>query len=493
MEKPMVPDERDRRFDKALARHLRSAAPAGEAARLPAVPASQGGSCPDSETLAAYHERSLLPEELNSWKEHFVGCANCQNILAQLEATDEISFEAAEREEVVEKGSEPVIAARSAEAFPAAAAPGQSQRAAGATPPKKSRRALRLRGARWQWLAPAGAIAAGLLVWIALHENQPLAPPSLKQVQVASQQGPPPPPPTPSVSTAVAEVSPSEKTALKKPQSAADEFSSANTRSASGAVKSDGKQEYLAQVSPSRSMADKENRLRKDRERSSSVDLLRAEEQLDRDAKTVTGARQENAEVQLQTQTANAQSQNQLNINSPKVPGPAPLPQMEAKKMKAASAAPAAAPPPTQPAVVGDVGSSYNSSAAVEVTSAISNPRLISPPGSSVIWRAGRSGLIELSKDGGSSWSRQSSGVLADLLTGSAPSDKVCWIVGRVGAILLTTDGGAHWTLIPSPLSEDLGGIRATDERHATIWNARNTKNFETSDGGLTWKPVPNP
>src|SRR6266566_1040446 len=202
MEKPMAPDERDRRFDKALARHLRSAAPTGEAARLPAAPASQGGSCPDSETLAAYHERSLLPEELNSWKEHFVGCANCQNILAQLEATDEISFEAAEREEVVEKGSEPVIAARSA----------------GAAPPKKSRRALLLRGARWQWLAPAGAIAAGLLVWIALHENQPLAPPSLKHVQVASQQGPPPPPPTPSVSTAATEVSPSEKAARKKPQ-----------------------------------------------------------------------------------------------------------------------------------------------------------------------------------------------------------------------------------------------------------------------------------
>src|SRR6267143_297085 len=480
MEKPMAPDERDRRFDKALARHLRSA-----------VPASQGGSCPDSETLAAYHERSLLPEELNSWKEHIVGCDNCQNILAQLEATDEISLPAAEREEVLAKRSEPVIAARNVEAFPAAPAPGQSQRTAGAAPPKKSRRALLLRGARWQWLAPAGAIAAGLLVWIALHENQPLAPPSLKQVQVASQQGPPPPPPTPSVSTAVPEVSPSEKAALKKPQSAADEFSSANTRGASGAVKSDGKPEFLARVSPSRSMADKESRLRKDAGRSSSVDLLRAEEQLDRDAKTVTSARQENAEVQLQTQAANAQSQNQLNINSPKVRGPAPLPQMEAKRMKAASAAPAA--PPSQPAAVGGVASSYNSSASLEVARAISNPRLISPPGSSVIWRAGRSGLIELSKDGGSSWSRQSSGVLADLLTGSAPSDKVCWIVGRVGAILLTTDGGVHWTLIPSPLSEDLDGIRATDERHATIWNARNTKNFETSDGGLTWKPVPNP
>ena len=476
----MAPDERDRSFDRALARHLRSA-----------VPASQGGSCPDSETLAAYHERSLLPEELNSWKEHIVGCANCQNILAQLEATDEISLPAAEREEIVAKGSEPVIAARNVEAFPAAPAPGQSQRTAGAPPPKKSRRALLLRGARWQWLAPAGAIAAGLLVWIALHENQPLPLPSLQQVQVATKQAPPPPPPTPSVSTAVPEISPSARAALKKPQSAADEFASANTGGASRAVKSDGKQEYLAQVSPSKSMADKESRLRKDAERSSSVDLLRAQEQLDRDAKTATGAIQENAEVQLQTQAANVQSQNQLNINSPKVAGPAPLSQTEAKKMKAASAAPAA--PPSRPAAVGGVASSYNSSASLEVAREIFNPRLISPSGSSFIWRAGRSGLIELSKDGGASWSRQTSGVLADLLTGSAPSDKVCWIVGRVGAILLTTDGGAHWTLIPSPLSEDLGGIRATDERHATIWNARNTKNFETSDGGLTWKPVPNP
>ena len=479
----MAPDERDRRFDKALARHLRSAAPAGEAAGLPAVPASQGGSCPDSETLAAYHERSLLPEELNSCKEHIVGCAKCQNILAQLEATDEISLQAAEREEIV---------ARNVEAFPAAPAPGQSQRAAGAAPPKKSRRALLLRGARWEWLAPAGAIAAGLLVWIALHENQPLALPSLKAVQVATNQAPPPPPPpTPSVSTAVTEVSPSAKAALKKPQSAADEFASANTRDASGALKSDGKREYLAQVSPSQPLADKENSLRKDTERRASVDLLRAQEQLDRDAKTATNAIQENAEAQLQTQAANVQSQNQLNINSPKVPGPAPLGQMEAKKMKAASAAPAA--PPSQPSAVGGVAPAYNSSASLEVAREISNPRLISPPGSNFIWRAGRSGLIELSKDGGSSWSRQTSGVLTDLLTGSAPSDKVCWIVGRVGAILLTTDGGAHWTLISSPLSEDLGGIRATDERHATIWNARNTKNFETSDGGLTWKPVPNP
>jgi hypothetical protein len=35
--------------------------------------------------------------------------------------------------------------------------------------------------------------------------------------------------------------------------------------------------------------------------------------------------------------------------------------------------------------------------------------------------------------------------------------------------------------------------VQATDALHATIWNARHTKSFETSDGGLTWKLTGNP
>src|SRR2546421_712987 len=184
MEKPMAPDERDRRFDKALARHLRPAAPSGEGA----VPASESGACPDSETLAAYHERSLLPGEMNSWKEHIVGCANCQTVLAHLEATDEIPWQAAEQEKVLAQRESALLASASNE----------SQPASPRTLSKKSRRVRLLRGARWQWLAPAGALAAGLLVWIALHENHSLAPPSLEQVQVATRQVAPPPTPPPS-------------------------------------------------------------------------------------------------------------------------------------------------------------------------------------------------------------------------------------------------------------------------------------------------------
>src|ERR1700686_4846390 len=128
LEKPMAPDERDRSFDKALARHLRSAARAGEAARLPEIPASHSGACPDAEKLAAYHESSLLPEQLNPLKEHIVGCARCQSILAQLEATDEISLQAFEAEEVVARESELLRAARSLDASRAPAAAGQIQR-----------------------------------------------------------------------------------------------------------------------------------------------------------------------------------------------------------------------------------------------------------------------------------------------------------------------------------------------------------------------------
>jgi hypothetical protein len=424
----------------------------------------------------------LLPEELNSWKEHIVGCALCQSILAQLEATDEISLQAAEQEEILAvKESEPVMAARNLESFPETAAASQSQRAAEAAPPKKSRRALLLRGARWQWLAPAGAIAAGLLVWIALHENQPLPLPSLNQVQVATKQAPPPP--APSFSAAVPAASPSPKTALKKPQSAADEFASANPQGASDAMKPNQKLDYLARVSPSKPLADKESGLRKDTERDSSVDLLRAEEQVARDARTSSGARQENAEAQMQAQAANVQSQIQSNSNSPKAAGPAPPGQTDNKKKLMKTARAPAAPEPAAAPVAG-----LPAATSMLEIMAVSNPRLIAVPGSNVMWRAGRGGLIEFSKDAGSSWSRQTSGVRADLFSGSAPSDKICWIVGRLGTVLLTTDGGARWNLLSSPMKDDLGGVQASDALHARVWNSIDTKSFETRDGGVTWK-----
>ncbi len=458
----MASDERDRRLDQALARHLRPAAPPGAAARWPA---RESGACPESETLAAYHERSLLPEEMNFWKGHVVGCADCQTVLAHLEATDEIPWPAADQEKVLAQGEAALLAS----------APCPSQPASPLTPAKKSRRVLLFGGARWPWLAPAGALAAGLLVWMVLHENQSWRPRDLPENKNKVAQNPD----LPSVSTVAPRSSRPEESS-RKSQSPVGEDAG---RVASDSIK---QSEKLSEAARMRSPGDKELNTRKDSARDASVDLLTAAQPLDLDAKNPRESLRKKEEAQggnvqaALAQSQNAPTQNQYNYAPQRVPGPSPLNQMEnPKKVKGAVAAAPASPEPPPSAA-----SSFSSSASLELAREISNPRLIS---------AGRSGLIEFSGDGGASWSRQTSGVLAELLGGSAPSDKICWIVGRLGALLLTTDGGAHWASISSPLAEDLGGIRATDAQHATIWNARNTKNFETSDGGRTWKRVPHP
>jgi hypothetical protein len=496
MVKPMAAEERDRIFDQALRRHLRSVAPAGEAAGISNVSASQSGACPDPETLAAYHERSLLPEQLNSLKEHIAGCPNCQTVLALLQRTDEIPLEAAHQEQSLAPSA----------ATPMAAASSQAPAPSPAALPRKSRRARLLRGARWQWLAPAGAIAAGLLLWIAFHENYTPPRPSRSENEIKMAQNKVPPSPA-ARSTAVPPSSAAEKSAatLTHTQSPAGEPAIANRPGFPVATKQSPAPSEATGGRLADSLSDKEGLRRTDRERDASADALTAANNANLDAKKLPeelrkkeDAAVEAAKIQAEiAQLQNSQTQNQSsNYISPKVPGPSPMSQMESsrKSKSTVAAAPAAVPaaPPPPPEKTGVV-SSHDDSTSLKLGRALSSPLLISPPGSNTFWRVGRSGLIEFSRDGGSSWTRQSSGVVADLLTGSAPSDQVCWIVGRVGAILLTTDGGAHWKIVPSPLAEDLGGVRAADALHTTIWNARATKSFETSDGGLTWKPVPNP
>src|SRR5262245_65505965 len=71
-------EDRDQLFAKALARHLRSES-------------AHESSCLDPETLAAYHERMLSAEELASAKSHIVSCVRCQEILACMEASQEVN------------------------------------------------------------------------------------------------------------------------------------------------------------------------------------------------------------------------------------------------------------------------------------------------------------------------------------------------------------------------------------------------------------------
>src|SRR6267154_363881 len=121
-------DDRERSFENALARHLR--------------PSGTPGACSDAETLAAYHEQSLEPGVMASVKAHLSECGRCQQILAQLQATEEIPL-------------------ASDLAHPQAAAAKTAVRVIPARKPTL-----------WRWVATAGALAAALLVWVAVHEDK---------------------------------------------------------------------------------------------------------------------------------------------------------------------------------------------------------------------------------------------------------------------------------------------------------------------------------
>src|SRR5712664_2699079 len=212
MVKTMAPEDRDRNFDKAIARHLRSAAASSDSAKQAAGAPSLRDACPDAETLAAYHERALLPDELNSWKEHIVACAHCQELLAHLELTDDVPLHATEKVEV--------LAMADAKHAPDAQKIETMARPAA----REGRRASRLtHGVRWRWIAPAGAIAASLLVWIALHENEPPFR-SSNEVKIAKNQEPAVAPPPTSMKAPGA--SPDVQRSVSKSPSAADTLSS---------------------------------------------------------------------------------------------------------------------------------------------------------------------------------------------------------------------------------------------------------------------------
>jgi hypothetical protein len=116
---------------------------------------------------------------------------------------------------------------------------------------------------------------------------------------------------------------------------------------------------------------------------------------------------------------------------------------------------------------------------------------VIAAPKGKYVWRVAAAGLIEHSSDYGKTWKAQKSGVTADLISGSAPGEKICWVAGKAGTLLLTTDGGKHWKSVKAPVGSDLDRVQASDAQHARIWSTGNREVYETSNAGLSWAPVP--
>ena len=153
----MAPDDRERKFEKALARQLRSSA--SSSADANALAGASGAPlaalCPDPETLAAYHDGSLSLEERNLWKTHVLSCDSCQLVLAHLATPLDIPLG--------QDAKENVLVAK------------QRVAAAVAASPAPAARPSPIHSLRWLWLVPAGAIAAALVAWVSLQERKPLS------------------------------------------------------------------------------------------------------------------------------------------------------------------------------------------------------------------------------------------------------------------------------------------------------------------------------
>lgn len=488
----MAPDDRDRAFEKALARHLRPSSRAAAELRG----AAPNESCPDPETLAAYHERSLSLQELNSWKQHIAGCGRCQLVLAHLETTEDIPLGVDADENVVARKA-PVFAQSpvhaSSEAMRAASpvlSPTRSVLEKAVAPAGDARKFPRR--TQWRWLAPAGALAAGLLVWVALHESQPARLTTQPPVQEAQNREPSPPP----------------QPVLTAPATTRDEDQRARTPELSADLRADAKKilpqsrgKQLGRQTASASAPNVELDSPKKETAEKTERVVTADAQTADQSKAQTdelSGQRENERPTVVQQSAPAPSQPAFVSTEASAAPAAPAPSAHAKqsqtRVESKSAAVAGAVSSTED---NKISSNLQSMKPFHLAKSPST-RVVSAPGDKLLWLLGSNGLISVSSDNGTTWTQQSSGVTSDLLAGSAPSEQVCWIVGSSGTILRTTDGGAHWFKQNSPTTSDLFSIRATDALHARIWSARDPQShsvtsYQTNDGGMTWTQVSNP
>ena len=456
----MPSDNRDRQLEKALARHLRSD--------------TIDAACPDAETLAAYHERTLSLEEMGQWKQHIAACSRCQETLALVEESNDLQGSEEENRKMMElarttSGAAAVSQMQVEEAVPMAI-PVPRGTASKQTP----KRAASLR-----WVVPVGALAAGLLVWVAVRETRQNQAMKSSQVQVAENRQS-----TPNLPAASAPV-PAQNSSNR------DETTAARTRALDEALK-----------------------------QSTSALLTKPSSSLEKKSSTA-GAAPVLAIPMPDKEKDQAESQavNDL-AESKTAPGPPPpsevsnyvaqnreLPPTQYAQAPSAAANGAAANQKTdtgrllrQQNQVAKPQTQTTEAREVAVTGGALSQSMndVLPEGGTIIvapndaysWRVSSNGRIEHSTDNSRTWMLQKSGVATDLTAGSATSGKVCWVVGKAGTVLLTTDRGKHWKQLTSPTKEDLGGVNAVDDKRASIWTVSHSKSFETNDGGATWAPV---
>ena len=473
----MPAEDRDRQFENALARQLRADA-AGDSA------------CLDPELLAAYHERMLSPEEMIVAKGHVVSCGRCQEVLAQLEATEHVlALRNVEANSVVARTSSQPHSGQVLEEQSSLS----TARPLAREPKNKIASLPDRKNSLLRWAAPAGAIAAGLLLWIGVREVRAPAKSAVQSSQIAdnrpqssgSRNGAPAAPQL--AEKEKAEISRDEAYMIEPavpPAAAPRDDELKNSRSAlnlSDGLRADKKTASPSPKGLSRLAAPAVPAMGRGEGAGSPPagtgvaggKIAAKTDQVQGGFQTIES---EQSQVAVQQNEINQQA-----IGAARAAAPPP-PAAPAREKQPAIVT-AQAPAPTlemkdsnQPAALNKAF--YNLSALTSV--------VMAPDGKN-LWRFGASGAVMHSSDAGRNWQPQSSGVTVDLTIGSAPSENVCWIAGAAGTLLFTKDGGKHWRVITTPIAGDLGGVRAADAKHASIWDAPHHVVYETSDGGASW------
>jgi hypothetical protein len=468
----MPSEERDRQFEQALQKHLRGGVP--EAA------------CADAETLAAYHERTLSLEELTHWKEHISACTRCQEILAVLETTSTVALNDWEKNDLVARthgiagasifGAQTRAMPREELSAPTAAV----ARMPVEMPGKKAARST------WRWIAPVGALAAGLLIFVVVRENHERMATSLPAVQVAENREATSPPPAMAkpeeLPQGAKRGAPAQLRTDKLKKLDEKDVAALRTPAPSVAGRPSHVSSYAAGGQEADKLAPKQEVNSKGIEPSPGLPSSSAAPAQDRAAASPEAAGSPAPPVATTQSSAGAVAGATSAVKKQANAG-------ENREKSWATTKEAGSMQKELPAAVPATPSrNYNSLREVAAT----NSHVILAPDNKHAWRLGAAGMIESTSDGGINWKTQQSGVNGELTAGSAPSERICWLVGKAGTILLTTDGGKHWKSIVSPLREDLGGVHAVDANHSAIWNIANRKSFETADGGVTWSATAN-
>jgi Photosynthesis system II assembly factor YCF48 len=460
----MPTDDREQQFDRALARHLRNA--------------SHDSACPDAETLAAYHERSLSLEEMASWKDHIFACQRCQETLALVEQSE--SVPAAEWEhdaKLVDLGHAALLHSMRA------ASPDTPQhqvlRSASSMAAPAPSAPLRIRPS-WRAIVPIGALAAAVIVWIGVWEVRTLHTRQMNEAQIAQNRPTPPP---------ILQPSPVQSDQSKRDESPSQRMpvpqKSIPTPSVGPSTPLAATPSAPDRISPP-----------------SASDLAFSKKQESLAANAGQAVSKSQPPSSVSGYMAKSRSVEALPSPAAKVAAPSgAAPAAEAKRKDENERVLVPSTAETVEVQSAAPTLTTNSSQTVEldqanvtnlVQLAQTDRRYIVAPGEKHAWRLGDAGKIERTTDRGKTWKLQNSGVTADLTAGSATSDRICWVIGKAGTVLLTTDAGKHWKLISTPITADLGGIHATDAAHASIWDVPNRNSFQTTDGGVTWTRTAN-